>query len=446
MPRAIRVLPLVSVLVLPTASIAQEAPTPTPTPSPTPIPATAAVADPLLAVRVEAARAAGLPAPIAEATGLAVTRLLAMQEGEPKAQWPYEGVYRVRGEIPFGYRIGGTSIVAMALLAAPGVDEDAPRRDAILRAAAFVAEGIEHPLMSPRYRGGYDVRGWGYAYGLRFLARLAEKDWLGGGEAISVPGRAAIEFYLAGLAAIEIPEVGGWNYARRGPLEQPSPAAPFMTAPCVRSLLEARRAGFEVSDELVARALDSLEASRGPDGTYAYSAAEEGGVDPASRPGAIGRMVSGDAVLLAAGRLDQEDLRRSVESFLAYWPALDARRAKGGTHVAPYGVAPYYFMFAHGAAGEAIEMLPPPWRGTARQALLERLMQVRAEDGTWNDRVFERSSNYGTALAIDALIAPIAEPMPRWSPPAGPSATNDAGGEETPDAPGGVAAEPKESR
>ena len=40
--------------------------------------------------------------------------LIAMQE--ENGSWPYEGVYRVHRKIPVGYRVGGTSLVAQALL------------------------------------------------------------------------------------------------------------------------------------------------------------------------------------------------------------------------------------------------------------------------------------------------------------------------------------------
>jgi hypothetical protein len=33
------------------------------------------------------------------------------------------------------------------------------------------------------------------------------------------------------------------------------------------------------------------------------------------------------------------------------------------------------------------------------------LFSVRGEDGGWNDRVFERSKAYGTAMAMLALLA-----------------------------------------
>lgn len=375
-----------------------------------------------LAARVDAARAAGLPDAEASMVGVGVTRLLAMQEGDAKDQWPYEGVYRVRGQIPIGYRVGGTAIAAIALMQAPGLDGDAERREAIIRAARFVAEAIGQPLMSPDYAGGYDVRGWGYAYGLRFLVRLGQSGLLEGDEASASKVGEAIGFYLDGLAAIEIPRVGGWNYARRGPLDEPSNAAPFMTAPVLRSLAEAKAAGHAVDDELLRRGLASLERNRGADGTYEYSGTGRGRIDPASRPGAIGRMASGDLVLVEAGRLEPESLRLALESFFAYWEELEVRRRQNGTHVAPYGVAPYYFMYAHGAVGEAIERLPNAWRPPLRKALLERLAQVREADGSWNDRVFDRSANYGTALALEALLAPLGAPAATWPAPAEPAA------------------------
>jgi hypothetical protein len=39
---------------------------------------------------------------------------------------------------------------------------------------------------------------------------------------------------------------------------------------------------------------------------------------------------------------------------------------------------------------------------------------VREEQGEWNDRVFERSANYGTALALEALLAPLGAPAATW--------------------------------
>ena len=44
---------------------------------------------------------------------------------EKGGQWPYEGVVKVKGQIPIGYRVGGTAIVATTLLYAAPKDKDA---------------------------------------------------------------------------------------------------------------------------------------------------------------------------------------------------------------------------------------------------------------------------------------------------------------------------------
>ena len=86
--------------------------------------------------------------------------ILSMQEGEEKDQWPYEGVYRVRGVIPIGYQVGGTAIAGDALILAPGYEEDTKRQEAVKRGATFIVNSIDHKLMAHNFESGYDVRGW----------------------------------------------------------------------------------------------------------------------------------------------------------------------------------------------------------------------------------------------------------------------------------------------
>ena len=77
-----------------------------------------------------------------------VEHLLAVQEGDSKAEWPYEGVYRVGGQIPIGYRVGGTALCATALLRAPEYERDAPRQQSVARATRFIIDGRTHALMT----------------------------------------------------------------------------------------------------------------------------------------------------------------------------------------------------------------------------------------------------------------------------------------------------------
>ncbi|MFN5496687.1 MAG: hypothetical protein ACK5WD_06500 [bacterium] len=341
----------------------------------------------------------------AEAMSVGVAKIVSMQEKGPgaeiAAEWPYEGVYRVGGKIPYGYRVGGTSIAGMALLTAPGFADDAARKDAISRAIDFVAKSKDEPLLSPDYGGNYDVRGWAHCYGLRFL--LAAKKASAVGDAQKPAVDAAIAFYLDALKKTEIPKVGGWQYARGPGLENPCPTSPFMTAPCLMALLEAKESGLEVSDELIARTVKALEITRGESGYVAYNASRQTRDDTGQIPGAIGRMCAVEAALAHAGKGDAKRLRFAVDKFFEFWPELEKRRKKTGTHVAPYGVAPYYFFYAFTHAAQAIEFLPEADRPELRAKFRELLFKVRDEDGTWNDRVFPRSASFGTAMSVLAL-------------------------------------------
>jgi hypothetical protein len=347
----------------------------------------------------------------AVARGLAF--LLEAQEGPSRAEWPYEGVYRVGGEIPVGYRIGGTGIVGECLVRTPGYAADAARQAAVERACRYVCDGIREPLMDPDYDAGYDVRGWGYCYGARFLLVLrGAKAFPKGMEA---DAEAALRWYLDAMQRTEIPEVGGWNYARQPGIETPCPASPFMTAPCLQVLFEARAQGLAVDDAVVARALAALERCRAGDGNFAYSAQRQTKEPSRSMPGAIGRMVCGETVLLRAGRSDAARVRAAVDAFLEHWRQLEVRRKKTGTHVGPYGVAPYYFFFGFWHASDAVESLPEGERGEYRRRLAQLLFAVRDADGTWDDRVFPRTRNFGTAMALLSLQRPSLPAPAAWT-------------------------------
>lgn len=356
---------------------------------------------------------------VAEAIPRCVEFLLSVQEGDDRAEWPYEGVYRVRGKIPIGYRIGGTSMVATALLRAPGFDEDQSRVEAVDRALGFVFHALADPLMNPDYAGGYDVRGWGYTYALTFM--LALKD---SGAAARVDEGLRdrlderIRWCIAAIEQTEIPESGGWNYARTRGKDAVSPSSPFMTGPTLLALFDARRQGFAVDAGVVERGLKSLERARAASGSVAYSG--DAGRRAEKVPGAVGRMLICEITLLLGGgdRSDLARLRGAIDAFLVHWDWLDRRRAKTGTHEGPYGIAPYYFYYAHQAAAQAIEMLPVADRAEYRRRLLDKLFSVQLENGAWNDRVFDRTANYGTSQALMCLMAPALPTPSPWSVPA----------------------------
>jgi hypothetical protein len=374
--------------------------------------------------------------PVPAAIDRCVEFLLSAQEGgqgDSRAEWPYEGVYRVGGRIPIGYRIGGTSIVAAALLCTPGYDADEPRQAAVARALKYVRTALHEPLMDPDYEGGYDVRGWGYTYALHFLLALKSA-----GELKAVPDElrasteAEIRWCIDAIQQTEIAEAGGWNYARGKGKAAVSPPSPFMTGPTLMALFDAAAQGFAVDPAVIDRGLKALERGRAPSGSVAYAGkAREPRPEPI--PGSVGRMLATETALYLAGRSDVSRIRGALDAFLVHWEWLDQRRAKKGTHEGPYGVAPYYFYYAHAQAARAITFLPTNDRAEYRRRLLERLFEVRLEDGLWNDRVFPRTANYGTSQALLVLLMPTLPKPSRWSPPGQAPAAPDAPNADTPE-------------
>lgn len=336
-------------------------------------------------------------------------------EVETKAEWPYEGVYRVKRQIPLGYRIGGTSICARALLDVSGGDLGASERKAVDRALVFVTQHLDDPLMSTDFVEGYDVRGWGHAYALSFL--LAAHGYSRGDEQAGLAAR--IEDLISKLAKTQIAGRGGWNYSR--PNGDESAPSTFMTAPTLQILFEARSRGFAVDDAVIERGLESLEDARLESGAFQY------GTDPERRTGrgfedlagSTGRSPVCETTLLLAGRGSVERVRASLDAFFEHWRWLEQRRKQGGTHVPPYMIAPYYFFYAHRYAAQAIEMLPEAEREAKRAKLYSLLWHVREEDGGWNDRVFPRSESFGTAMTLFALHEPQAARPALWRPPSG---------------------------
>lgn len=322
------------------------------------------------------------------------------QKSKPKSEWPYEGVVRVDGEIPIGYRIGGTAICAMALIDTAAAGKlDAETKAAIDRAQAFVMDALDDPLMSPDFVKGYDTRGWGHAYGLALLLKLHGPKTGDAKDKIE----AKITELIAILEGTQLSGRGGWNYSRQK--GETSPPATFMTAPTLQFLFEARRLGFAVDQKTVDSALKSLEDARLESGAFQYTTNpdKQSGKGFEDVAGATGRSPVCETTLWLGGRGSLERIEKALDAFFEHWRWLEQRRRQTGTHVPPYMIAPYYFFYAHRFAAQAIEFLPEARRVEYRAKLYSLLWHVREEDGGWNDRVFPRSQNFGTAMTLFAL-------------------------------------------
>jgi hypothetical protein len=370
------------------------------------------------------------PLDLEQATKAGIAALLSLQEGDDGDQWPYEGVYREdRGQLPIGYRVGGTSIVCLGLIAAPGFAEDEPRQQAVARGLGFVLQALDVPRMQVDFKGTYDVRGWGHIYALELLLHLQEHDLVPPERHAEVQRRTG--WLVEALVASAIPNSGGWNYSRpRGYKSPRNTASTFMTAPALQALFHARARGFEVPAPVVEEGLAALERARAKPGGYAYGApaksqadVDEDALPMMNRtPSSAARATACETTLLLAGRGDPVRLERAVELFFAHWDDLAVRKSQLGTHIEPYGIAPYYFLYGHLYVAQAIEQVADPkLRQRLRDKLRAVLARSREPDGSWNDRQFARSAGYGTAMALLALHMPALPKPASWTPASEPT-------------------------
>jgi len=362
---------------------------------------------------------------INSATKSAIAAMLALQEGEGGDQWPYEGVYREdEGQLPVGYRVGGTAIACLGLVAAPGFRDDVARVAAVGRGLDFVLKTLDAPRMQIAFQGTYDVRGWGHIYALEMLLQLQDAQVIPEDRYDVVA--AKIEWLVKALVESAIPQSGGWNYSRpRGYLSSANTASTFMTAPALQALFHAKARRHAVPDEVIRQALDALDRARAKPGGYAYGAPAKSQNEVEEEdlpfmnltPSSAARATACETTLLLAGRGDLARLEAAIERFFTNWDALAVRKSQLGTHIKPYGIAPYYFLFGHLYAAQAIEQLPDAQK---REELRARLRQVlarsREEDGSWNDRQFGRSGGYGTAFALMTLHMPHLPKPCEWRP------------------------------
>ena len=326
------------------------------------------------------------------------------EDAEAPAEWPYEGVYRVGpdGRIPPGYRVGGTAIVCEALVRTPGFEQEEDRKAAVARALEFMTTELEiNEMLAKGPKRGYDVRGWGHTYALKFFLLARDRGILG---ELSERVETLIPDLIDRIAANQTRQ-GGWNYAGE------SSVSPFMTGSTLLALYEAKEQGFDVDAAMVESALKALEDGRTGIGSFAYSGKPRGEV---KMPGSSARSAIAELVLFYAGRSDEQRLEQAVLGFFDGWKDLLDRKSKQGTHEGPYGIAPYYFYYGHTYAALAIESLPEARREKHRDKLRKMLWKTRDKNGGWNDRIFPRTQSYSTAMAALALLAPEIEAIPAY--------------------------------
>ena len=343
-----------------------------------------------------------------EAIKVAVAELIKMQE--ETGRWTYTAYHQdgqEPGGFPFGFQVGGTSIVGAALLlTAP---EDKEVMEAVHKGVAWMLTALDHKKMKARKKEMYDVRTWGHCFALEFFCQLRRMDKMG-------EHAAAIKEWIPKLVETCIEEEspgGGWNYA-----SYKTPAS-FVTVPFAQALMWAKAQGEAVPDEILERTLEFMKATRHKEGYYFYGGTvEKPSWDGGFLPGSAGRAAVSEAAIGLMGGSTPERIQFAVDNFYRNWGEMEKRRAKEGTHTGTYGIAPYYFYYSHRYMAQLVELLPEEKRAAERQRLYNTIMATRDDDGTWNDRfqpLHKRSRNVDTAFMLLAFLADKAPVPPKWT-------------------------------
>lgn len=203
---------------------------------------------------------------------------------------------------------------------------------------------------------------------------------------------------------------GGWAYYDFGQTQaRPTGqfSTSFNTAAVLVALHDARAVGFDIPQDTIDDALDSLARLRFPQGAYGYSFGHRLRPDgaPNKIQGSIGRnQVCNLALYLWDHDVDVEDLQHGVEELRAWHHYILIGKGRPMPHEGWYATAGYYFMFGHYYASRVIEQLPETDRTDHARWLANTMAELNEPDGSWFDfPLYGYYKAYGTAFGVLTL-------------------------------------------
>ena len=346
------------------------------------------------------------------------------QNQKSPSEWPYESELSFEeNKIKLDKRVACTAICCKALLLTPGFAKSAERKKAVIRATEFILKQlVDNPKLG-KIEGPLKHARWSHPYALDFfLTAIRTKVF---NKEIEARCRRMIPILIERIEHDSAGwPFGGWHYSH-GQGNIGDPCCPFMTGVLLLSLFQANADGYKVDSKTIENALNALAKCRTKGGTFVYSGGyrspekskRQNALSHMATPaGACARTPVSELCLYLAGRSDVKKLEAAIEIFFKHQDELKKQKNKWGAHQLDYGVAPYYFMFAHTYVAYAIEALPAAKKIKFRAKIANLVIKSRDSDGGWTDTAFPRNKSYGTAMAILALAANQAGTTSKWRP------------------------------
>jgi hypothetical protein len=299
------------------------------------------------------------------------------------------------------FQVGTTALVVVALEGCPSVS--AEKESAADRGIDWLLEHFD----VKRANGMEHYNVWSFGYALQcFAERLIAKPKDPRAEKL----RAACVRLVEKLGMYQTLD-GGWGYLSLSgvPTFQPSDTSmSFTTATILVGVERAKRAGIEVPEKLVNRAVDHLRRSRLPDGAFLY------GEYLKYRPRHGVNQIKGSAcrtpacqyaLMLFGDKVTEGERQEGLEELLfkqARFQKIAVRRPI--PHESWYSVSGYFYLYGHAYAAYVIEGLPREKQARFWPALVEAANYCREPDGSyWDYPLYSYHKPYGTAFALMAL-------------------------------------------
>jgi hypothetical protein len=249
---------------------------------------------------------------------------------------------------------------------------------------------------------------WAHAYGLRALASLYRHN--NNSQKRSEYKRQA-ELQIAKLVSQE--DIGrGWGYYDMDDIKTAKPSGlimSFTTATIMLAMHDVSSSmDIKLPEKIVQRGIESLQAMRNPDSTYAYSYGHRwkprGLIN---RPaGSLGRSQTCNAALRKFGDKDITDdvIRTWLKRLFERQGWLDHGRKRPIPHEAPAAVAGYFYYYGHYYASECIHILPKKERSSLKKKLAALMIERQESNGSWWDfPLYNYHYAYGTGYTLAIL-------------------------------------------
>jgi len=320
----------------------------------------------------------------------------------------------IYASIPGSHHAFQAACTAMAVEALweSGLSKTDPKvQSSIDRGEAYLFEKLERVRRADQ-TAIYNV--WTHIYAIQALARMSEekKDDVKRQERI----KELVENQLDRLRRYESVD-GGWGYYdfRYGTKRPSSSSTSFVSGAGLVAFHDAKKAGFEMPEDITKRAIASIERQRKRDNTYVY--AEPHKMAPMysinRAGGSLGRSQCCNIALRFHGdeSITDEVLVEWLNRLTDRNGWLDIGRKRPRPHESWFAVAGYFFYFGHYYAARCIEDLPRDTEDQQATVKVQQdqlaaiLLRLQEKDGSWWDFPFyDYHQPYGTAFAMLSLV------------------------------------------